>query len=256
MDSIRLYLKELHYLQNYIILIVIITMLSYSVYFFCDQATIAHLGDEDHFFEWMTSLSFLFCSVIFSYLAAKRKNIIFLLMAAAFFVGFGEEVSWGQRILGFETPESLYAINMQREFNFHNIMTWEINFMFKLFTLCFGIMLPFCVFHSRWISNLARKMRIPVPPITLGIFFLIDWIVFRLFIEFVLVEGAAPKYYFACTEIYEYLTSLILLVISIFFLIHRKRVTEGTDIKEQLKAETPILSIPLVPLRLLSHLFS
>lgn len=256
MESLRLYFRELHYLQNYIMFILIMTVLSYSVYFFFDQATVASLGDEDHFFEWMTSLSFLFCSIIFLYLAAKKRNIILLLMAAAFFVGFGEEISWGQRILGFETPESLYAINMQKEFNFHNIMTWEINFVFKLFTLCFGILLPFCVFHFRGVSNLARRMRIPVPPVTLGIFFLADWIVFRLFIQFVLVEGATPKYYFACTEIYEFITSLVLLVISIFFLVHRRLIAEGTDIKEHLESDATRESIPLIPVKYLNRLFS
>lgn len=32
----------------------------------------------------------------------------------------GEEISWGQRILGFETPESLAVKNTQNEFNLHN----------------------------------------------------------------------------------------------------------------------------------------
>ncbi|MHC4837779.1 MAG: hypothetical protein ACYTF3_06290 [Planctomycetota bacterium] len=31
-----------------------------------------------------------------------------------------EEISWGQRIIGFRTPESLRPFNRQGEFNFHN----------------------------------------------------------------------------------------------------------------------------------------
>jgi hypothetical protein len=33
-----------------------------------------------------------------------------------------EEISWGQRILGIETPESIAKINHQSELNFHNIL--------------------------------------------------------------------------------------------------------------------------------------
>lgn len=243
-------------MQVYIMLILVTTALSYSVYFFFDQSVIASLGDEDHFFEWLTSLCFLACSAIFLYLAVKQRNVIFFLMAVVFFIGFGEEISWGQRILGFKTPESLYAINVQKEFNFHNTMTWEINFLFKVFTLCFGILLPFCVFHFRGISNITRKMKIPVPPVSIGIFFLADWLVFRFFLEFILAGGATPKYYFACTEIYEFITSFTLLIISIFFLLNRQWFAAGSDIKEQLNDETAEVSTPLLPLKRLSHLIS
>ena len=33
----------------------------------------------------------------------------------------GEEISWGQRLIGFATPEALTNINAQEEFNLHNI---------------------------------------------------------------------------------------------------------------------------------------
>jgi len=41
--------------------------------------------------------------------------------ALLFFVIAGEEISWGQRILGIETPESFAAHNVQQEINLHNI---------------------------------------------------------------------------------------------------------------------------------------
>lgn len=208
--------------------------LSYSVYFFLDDLTIATLGDEDHLFEWMTALCFLLSSIISLYMFFPKRNLIFLLMAAAFFIGFGEEISWGQRILAFETPESLYAINMQQEFNFHNIATWEINFLFKIFTLAYGIALPLCVFHSDFCANLARTFRIPIPPVSIGIFFLIDWVIFKMFLTFVLHPGSVPKYYFALTEIYEFVTSIVLLSVFMYFYLNRYTIVEGKDVKESL----------------------
>jgi hypothetical protein len=48
-------------------------------------------------------------------------SIGFLSAAAMFFFVFGEEISWGQRILGFATPEGLAGINRQDELSLHNL---------------------------------------------------------------------------------------------------------------------------------------
>ncbi|HLN20600.1 MAG TPA: hypothetical protein VK213_05895 [Bacteroidales bacterium] len=233
MNFIKLYLREIQHLKSYMLILVLVMLASFSVYFFLDEPTIARIGDEDHLFEYLTSLSFLICSAIFLYICFKNRNFIFFLLAIAFFIGFGEEISWGQRILGFSTPESLMEINAQEEFNFHNIMTWEINFVFKVFTLMFGIVLPFLVYHFRFFKSLSMKLRIPVPPISLGIFFMADWLVFRFFLDFVLHPGGVPKYYFSVTEIYEFITSFIMLVISLYFL-HYRHLGFGADIKDNL----------------------
>lgn len=44
-----------------------------------------------------------------------------LLAAVAFFAAAGEEVSWGQRVLGLQTPPDWKAINEQSELNLHNV---------------------------------------------------------------------------------------------------------------------------------------
>ena len=49
-----------------------------------------------------------------------RRGVYVLGAAALLFVA-GEEISWGQRILGFATPDALAALNRQDEFNVHNI---------------------------------------------------------------------------------------------------------------------------------------
>lgn len=232
------YLAEISELKSYYISIIVVMILSFSVYFYLDEYTIARIGDEDHLFEWMSSIIFLLCSVIFAYLTVSKRNLIFLVLAAAFFIGFGEEISWGQRIIDFNTPEKLYSLNMQKEFNFHNIATWEINFLYKVFTLAFGIVLPLIVFHSGIFSRLARKFKIPVPPVSIGIFFLIDWLVFKFFLEMVLKTGYTEKYYFALTEIYEFITSFVMLTIAVFFLNTRKVIPAGEDIKERIPLVT------------------
>lgn len=41
-------------------------------------------------------------------------------------LGAGEEVSWGQRVFGFETGETMSRINLQRETNLHNLIPGEL----------------------------------------------------------------------------------------------------------------------------------
>lgn len=57
----------------------------------------------------------------------------------------GEEISWGQHLLGWETPEALKTLNDQRETNIHNISSWfdqKPRILLELWILVGGIFLP------------------------------------------------------------------------------------------------------------------
>ena len=49
--------------------------------------------------------------------------LFYLACALAFFMVAGEEVSWGQRVFGIETPEALAAMNYQQEITAHNLLS-------------------------------------------------------------------------------------------------------------------------------------
>lgn len=55
-------------------------------------------------------------------------------MAAVLFAVAGDEISWGQRILGIETPEDLKQINTQGEITFHNLPAFN-NYVTKGYIL-------------------------------------------------------------------------------------------------------------------------
>ncbi len=88
---------------------------------------------EDGFVEWGTSIA-LFVGFIVSirrFLRARhrfdwRGKLILLFVAFVCLFGAGEEISWGQRVLGIETPASFKERNAQEEFNLHNL-TFEWN---------------------------------------------------------------------------------------------------------------------------------
>lgn len=164
-----------------------------------DPDQMAELGKEDGFFEYLTFLFFASSGFLFLKTYFRNKNIWFLLLTILFLFGAGEEISWGQRIFSFTNPEFIEEVNVQNEFNIHNIeffntnrfdgskksdlsLLFTINFLYKLFWLSFAIILPLLVFFSAKIKQLTRKIRLPIPPFAIGIFFLINWLVSRLFI--------------------------------------------------------------------------
>lgn len=55
------------------------------------------------------------------------KFLLLIFTGIAFFWAAGEEISWGQRIFDISTPESLKAVNQQRELNLHNLNTRFFN---------------------------------------------------------------------------------------------------------------------------------
>jgi len=80
------------------------------------------------------SLLSLLSSVIFG----KRKQIFyclaFLIFATGLFFLAGEEISWGQRIFDFQTPQSIGETNLQGESTLHNMKFFQtrIDYVFML----------------------------------------------------------------------------------------------------------------------------
>lgn len=216
--------------KRYIILIVLAIIASYSVYAYCSENYIIYLSDENALFELSTALFFLISSVILFLLFRSTNNIFFILLSVIFFVGAGEEISWGQHLMHFGTPNYLSKVNVQNEFNFHNIEVFntgnfdgskksgihrllEINFLFRLFCLFYGIAIPFLMIQSKKITNFIHYIKMPTPKLTVGVFFMINWIVYKL-VLMVLPEGNNIYYYLTASEIFECINAFIFLCIS------------------------------------------
>jgi hypothetical protein len=110
---------------------------------------------EDNILEWLAPL-FVLTGAWFFFSAGLRharqrpegfgpiliRVLVPLSFAGLYFLIGMEEVSWGQRIFGFETPEGIAERNWQSEFNLHNIHTDIAEFVFYLGTGVFLIVLP------------------------------------------------------------------------------------------------------------------
>jgi len=229
--------------KSYILLIVIAIIASYSVYTYCSVNYIIYLSDENAIFELSTALFFLISAVILFLLFKSTRNIFFILLSILFFVGAGEEISWGQHLIHFGTPNYLSKVNVQHEFNFHNIEVFntgnfdgskktgwdrllEINFLFRLFCLFYGIILPLLMIQSKKITNYINYIKMPTPMLTVGVFFMINWIVYKL-VLMVLPEGNDIYYYLTASEIFECVQAFIFLCISHAY--YRINLKNGND---------------------------
>ena len=104
-----------------------IIAISYFIYVKA-PATFNSICKEDGIVENLQFAAFLTATIIGIWLCIRlwrNKDIwtaipytLFALLC--FFIAM-EEISWGQRILGFETPESMKTISTQDEINLHNI---------------------------------------------------------------------------------------------------------------------------------------
>ena len=216
---------------------------SYAV-FLLERNTVFRLGREDGLFEDVTAVCFFAASALFamSFWRSRgagndlagfrtRRNLFFLLLAMLFFVGGGEEISWGQRIFGWETPDSFQKSNLQRETNLHNLKLFHrqdvtgqgksglsefvtAERLFSLFWFGFCVAVPL---GHRFIGPLARLLRrvnVPIVPLGLGLLFMVNY-----------AMGEALKPHalhldldWPLMEIKECLFSVLFVLIGVYFL--------------------------------------
>ncbi len=137
-DIVPAKIGSLQYI-HYVVLVLIIGLFFIFTGSIHDPNNI--LFKEDGFFENFTVVLTLASSLILFYLGIYYKTVdkkIFLfLFAILLFLYSMEEISWGQRIFGWETPEALSKVNYQNEINVHNVFInpylRHIYFIFFLF---------------------------------------------------------------------------------------------------------------------------
>lgn len=127
----------------------------------------------------------------------ERQNLVFFLIGLLLIVFAGEEISWGQRILRFDTPDSLARINRQGETTLHNLNFWEaldpaglekhgISRFYSSVALYnyfwFVLFLVIPPLSKLWpeADSFFNKAGIPVTKALYGFLFLTNFIVFEL----------------------------------------------------------------------------
>lgn len=127
---------------------------------------------EDGPVEWATVLALLALAVLVArhLLTASKdqfpwwlKTAGYALIGLALFAA-GEEISWGQRIFGFSTGETMQKINLQQETNLHNLIPGALFNGIIVFALGIGFVLVPTIWRSR---SSSPPRWLPSPEVSL-----------------------------------------------------------------------------------------
>ena len=117
--------------------------ISFFIYLTVADPWLYHtLSLEDSWVENLTAICFLLAGVLLLAAAMAEESFfrrcLYILSGVAMLFVAGEEISWGQRILGLETPDFLIGLNAQNELNVHNISTQTFSTIYYegALTLC------------------------------------------------------------------------------------------------------------------------
>lgn len=147
------------------------------------------INREDGIIEYTSALLLLVCSIVSAILAFRFSNqrsrtIMHSLFAFGFFVMFGEEISWGQRIFELSVPEVIKKINVQHELNIHNLFGYFADHLFAAGIFIYGFVVPILARTSTFFHKLFGYIGLPVASLGLAIGFMMismmyDWTIYR-----------------------------------------------------------------------------
>ena len=147
-------------------------------------ATFDWLIQEDGLYETVGTLGFLAAAVFLAVNAVRTHRAIrdgrddssrlkpWILggLGLGLFFAAGEEISWGQRILGIETPDELADANVQGETNLHNLeaVNGAMDVGFQLMWAGLFVGLPLLAALWPWASETLGRFLPIAPPVIAG----------------------------------------------------------------------------------------
>ena len=213
--------------------------LSYMMFVALDGNVVVRMTQEDGIVEWIGALGFLVASAIFIFLFFRvdsaqdllfvrpKKNIFFLALGVLFFLGFGEEISWGQRLFEIETPHFMSQINTKNEINIHNTIFFhevprgprelgEINIisvsrLFSIFWFFYCVILPIVGRVKLLGYFFAEKIKLPVISLWIGSVFMINYAISKVF------EASYAEFAIGIIEVKEANFAILFVFVGMYF---------------------------------------
>ena len=126
--------------------------------YYVDAEFFGSLVKEDGIFENITALVLLAISVLsFIRLIKQHKQrnkwwvIMNVVIVIGAFFGFGEEISWGQRIFSIQAGDFFTSNNLQQETNLHNLEVGGVNINKLIFSKGLVIVFGFYFLFAQWL---------------------------------------------------------------------------------------------------------
>jgi hypothetical protein len=154
-------------------------------------------------------------------LASGRIGIgaLYVVVCCGLVFLIGEEMSWGQRIFGWETPEQLKASNKQEETNLHNV--YGVGAAFKWIQLlvgAYGAILPLAVRGRQPLGLSRQTVSLLVPHFTLVPYFatMFAWRLYRNLFD-------PPRRFYFVVQDYNEVLELVLAIGMFLFMLYQVR---------------------------------
>lgn len=146
--------------------------LRYGNFTFTPEA-LAAINREDGVLEATSAIILLVASVMALFIAYRAGwtaiGLFHGFLALLFFAMCGEEVSWGQRYFGFETPDALMGLNVQNEVNLHNMFGYLFDHLFILLFFVWGCVIPAMYWLWRPWRWFQSRIGLPMPSLGLAV---------------------------------------------------------------------------------------
>ncbi len=212
------------------------------------------LLSEDSLVEWTGALAWLAASVLFGVMVVVRRRrgsstlpTTFWLVGLALmcFLAAGEEISWGQRLFGYDTPTVVAQSNLQGEMNLHNLGILDVresvdgdkkvglarwltfNRASSLIWLGYLVALPLLVHVVPRARSLATRWGPPIPPLGVAFAAAVNYITFFLLSASLTAPETSQKLLnFGANEIKE---SVIAVLFAATAYVGLRQVIEGPD---------------------------
>ena len=108
-------------------------------------------GEQASFFCWIS------VPILVAHSASLRRKPAIILFAIASFVIAMEEISWGQRVIGLDTPTALDRFNYQGELTVHNLEAIRPLFEYQPYLIALAVILGAFVFP--WAMSVFPRFR-------------------------------------------------------------------------------------------------
>jgi cell division protein FtsW (lipid II flippase) len=163
--------------EKAILALVSIILITGFILFHTNLSLFEQFVEEDGIVEWLTVLGLLLGVIVCAnrlYTLRKNKSwwflfVVFVLGLLLFFAA-GEEISWGQRILGIQSSEFFREKNAQGETNLHNLVVDGVKLNKIIFSIglivvlgIYLLVLPMLYRKNQKVTTFVDKSAIPVP---------------------------------------------------------------------------------------------
>lgn len=170
--------KSISFVKFLSIILVPLLLCIFYVLYKHDKGYYISSTHEFHVVQSGTFIFLFFCGILAVFISTRAiQNKKFYLIFGILCLLFAfEEINWGQRLIGIQTPEFFDKYSDQSDINAHNLLQKTFGFKTKHVAgwvlFFYGVCLPLICLRKKIKSLLARN-HIVVPPLILSHSFLI-----------------------------------------------------------------------------------